>query len=135
LKFPPGHPFNPVRVLRLAIALGATPDVVGAIYDFIWKEGRSVADEWNELCEHLKVRNGDVLIGMPEVKERLRKDGEEAIAAGVFGVPTFVVDGEKFWGYDATGMLLEYLTDPQLFVSPEMRRLDALPVAAERRSR
>ena len=133
LRFPPGHPFNPVHVLRLAVALGATREVVGTIYDFIWKEGRSVADEWAELCARLKVSDANALIGVSDVKEQLRKNGEEAITAGVFGVPTFVVDGEKFWGVDATAMLLEYLTDPQLFNTAEMRRIDALPIAAERR--
>jgi len=135
LRFPPAHPFNPIHVLRLAVALGATREVVGTIYEFIWKEGRSVADDWTELCGRLKVRDANALIGAADVKERLRKNGEEAIAAGVFGVPTILVDGEKFWGFDATGMLLEYLADPQLFNTPEMRRIDALPIAAERRSR
>ena len=135
LKFPPAHPFNPLHALRLAVALGATPEVVGTIYDFIWKDGRSVTSDWSELCARLKVSDTDALTGAPEVKERLRKNGDEAIAAGVFGVPTFVVDGEKFWGYDATEMLLDYLADTQLFASPEMQRIDALPVAAERRTR
>ena len=133
LRFPPAHPFNPIHVLRLAVALGATREVVGTIYDFIWKEGRSVADEWAELCARLRVSDATALIGAPDVKEQLRKNGEEAIAAGVFGVPTVLVDGEKFWGFDATGMLFDYLADPQLFNSPEMRRIDALPIAAERR--
>lgn len=133
LRFPPAHPFNPIHVLRLAVALGATPEVVGTIYQFIWKEGRSVADEWTELCGRLKVSDARALIEAPEIKQQLRKNGEEAIAAGVFGVPTLLVDGEKFWGFDATAMLLEYLANPQLFKTPEMRRIEALPIAAERR--
>jgi 2-hydroxychromene-2-carboxylate isomerase len=134
LRFPPAHPFNPIHALRLAVALGATPEVVGTIYEFIWKEGRSVADEWTGLCARLKVDDDSALIGAPGIKERLRTNGEQAIAAGVFGVPTVLVDGEKFWGFDATAMLLEYLANPQLFDTAEMRRIDALPVAAERRT-
>lgn len=133
LRFPPAHPFNPIHALRLAVALGATPEVVGTIYEFIWKEGRSVADEWGGLCARLKVDDDSALIGAPGIKEQLRNNGEQAIAAGVFGVPTVLVDGEKFWGFDATAMLLEYLANPQLFDTAEMRRIDALPVAAERR--
>jgi len=137
LRFPPAHPFNPIHVLRLAVALGATPEVVGTIYGFVWTEGRSVADEWADLCARLKlsVSDAEARSGAPEIKEQLRKNGEEAIAAGVFGVPTVLVDGENFWGFDATAMLLEYLANPQLFNTPEMRRIDALPIAAERRSR
>lgn len=35
-----------------------------------------------------------------EVKQRLRRATESAVAAGVFGVPTMTVAGELFWGYD-----------------------------------
>jgi 2-hydroxychromene-2-carboxylate isomerase len=135
LRFPPAHPFNPIHVLRLAVALGATPEVVGTIYELIWKEGRSVADEWTDLCARLKlsVSDAEALSVAPGIKEKLRRNGEEAIAAGVFGVPTVLVDGEKFWGFDATPMLLEYLADPHLFNTAEMRRIEALPIAAERR--
>ena len=40
--------------------------------------------------------------------DRLR---EEAEAAGVFGVPTFVFDGELFWGGDRIGILRERLDE------------------------
>ncbi len=36
----------------------------------------------------------------PAIKERLRAETEAALAAGVFGVPWIVVDGEPFWGAD-----------------------------------
>jgi 2-hydroxychromene-2-carboxylate isomerase len=36
----------------------------------------------------------------PAWKERLRRENDQAIAAGVFGAPFFVVDGEPFWGHD-----------------------------------
>jgi len=35
-----------------------------------------------------------------EAKQRLRRATDDAIAAGVFGVPTMIVDGELFWGFD-----------------------------------
>jgi len=38
--------------------------------------------------------------GEPEVKESLRSQTEQAWEAGVFGAPTFIVDGELFWGND-----------------------------------
>jgi len=34
------------------------------------------------------------------VKERLRRQTDEATALGIFGAPTWVVDGELFWGTD-----------------------------------
>ncbi|HEX6828999.1 MAG TPA: 2-hydroxychromene-2-carboxylate isomerase [Burkholderiales bacterium] len=135
LRFPPAHPFNPLRPLRLALALGCGRNVVGTIFRFIWEEGRLVEDdaEWAELARRLGVPDADARIQAPEVKAALRRNGEEAVAAGVFGVPSFVADGEVFWGYDAGGMLLDYLRNPAAFASGELARVAALPAASVRR--
>ena len=66
-------------------------------------------------------------VGALEVKQQLRQNGEDAIAKGVFGVPTFFVDQELFWGVDATDFLIEYLQNPQLLKSGEMTRISNLP--------
>lgn len=134
LRFPPAIPFNPLHALRLTVGLGCGLDVVRTIFDFIWKEGRLPTDEWPALCERLGVADAETLCNSPEVKNALRANGEAAIAAGVFGVPTFVVDGQLFWGVDATSMLLAYLDDPALFDDPEMRRVSHLPTAAQRKA-
>ena len=63
----------------------------------------------------------------------LRDNTARAIARGVFGVPTFAVDDELFWGVDATDMLLDYLADPQRFQRGELARVSQLPIASERR--
>ncbi len=134
LRFPPRHPFNPLRALRLAIALGSDLEAIRAIYRFIWAEGGEVDTEegWAALCERLGVVDAEARIAAPEVKQRLRANGEEAIAAGVFGVPTLVIEGQLFWGSDATEMARDYLRDRQLFDTPEMRRIEALPIGASR---
>jgi 2-hydroxychromene-2-carboxylate isomerase len=135
LRFPPRHPFNPIRALRLAVALGAGYDVVRTIFRHIWRDGYDVDTEpgFAKLCETLGVADGEARASDPAVKDALKRNGEEAIAAGVFGVPTLAVDGQLFWGYDATDMALEYMRDPAAFLSAEMRRLDALPVGASRK--
>jgi 2-hydroxychromene-2-carboxylate isomerase len=132
MRVPPAHPFNPIHALRLALAFGATYETVKSIFDFIWGEGRSPNDEWKALCDTLGVPGAEVLAASEGVKTQLRENGEEAIRAGVFGVPTFVVDGHLFWGLDATDMLRDYLADPQLFDSPEMQRLGSITVGATR---
>jgi 2-hydroxychromene-2-carboxylate isomerase len=134
MRYPPAHPFNPLHALRLATALGATYETVRTIFDFIWVEGRSPNDEWQALCDALGVPGAEVLAASAAVKTQLRESTDEAIQRGVFGVPTFVVDDHLFWGIDATEMLLDYLDDPQLFESDEMKRLAFLPVAASRES-
>lgn len=135
LRFPPAHPFNPLRPLRLAIALGSEPPVIREIFRFIWTEGRLIDDdvEWSALTRRLGVADADGRIAVPEVKNALRRNGEEAVAAGVFGVPSFVADGEVFWGYDATPMLLDYLRNPEAFHHGELARVADLPAAAARR--
>jgi hypothetical protein len=50
----------------------------------------------------------------------------------VFGVPSFVADGEVFWGADSVDFLKAFLADPELLHSDETQRLDTLPVGAQR---
>ena len=71
---------------------------------------------------------------MSEVKDQLRKNTEEAAARGVFGVPSFVVDGEVFWGADSIEFVNAYLADRTVLQNDEMGRLDRLPVGAARRN-
>lgn len=115
LKFPPVHPFNPVKTLRLAIVAGNGIEPVRTIFRHIWREGRSIDDDehWYELCSRIGVADPDVKINEPEIKDELKRNGDRAVAAGLFGVPSFVIDGEIFWGFDATGMAVDYLNEPR----------------------
>jgi 2-hydroxychromene-2-carboxylate isomerase len=134
LRFPPSHPFNPLRALRLAVALESDLAAIRAIYRFIWGEGREVGTDegWHDLARRLGIADADRLVSDPEVKAGLRRNGEQAIAAGVFGVPTLAIDGMLFWGADATPMALDYLEHPDRFQTPEMRRIATLAVGASR---
>jgi len=134
LNLPPMHPFNPLRLLRLCIALGDEVALVQRLFRFVWAEGRSAddPDHWQALLAELAAPDADESIARPEIKEKLRYNTAEALEAGVFGVPSFVVDGEVFWGYDAMDFLLAWLADPKLLASPGMRAADALPEGPQR---
>lgn len=136
MTYPPAHPFNPIPALRLAVALESRFEPIKAIFKFIWKEGRSLADEWPALAAHLDLTAAaaDALIAAPRVKEALAANGREAIARGVYGVPTFDTGKELFWGLDATDMLLDYLEHPDVFEDAEMQRIAHLPVGAARKA-
>jgi carboxymethylenebutenolidase len=77
--------------------------LAGAILRAVWVENRNTADT-NELAAMLDA------LGLPArrlddahsqaVHERYDRDSELAIAAGVFGAPSYVIDGEIFWGQD-----------------------------------
>jgi 2-hydroxychromene-2-carboxylate isomerase len=133
-RFPAAHPFIPLHHLRLAIAAGTTAAAVRAIFEDVWTTGADPSDppRFRALCEKLGVE--PARLSSPEVKEALRKNTEDAAATGVFGVPTFVADGEVFWGVDSTDFLKAFLADGSLLARAEMRRLDTLPVGAQRRS-
>lgn len=134
-RFPPAHPFNPIAALRLILALDSREDVVDAVFDAAFGDGRDVSaiDVLEEIGQGLGVSDVAGLIGTPEVKQRLRENTESAQACGVFGVPTVALRGELFWGEDATGMLLAFLDNPDLFKSPEMQALEAIPVGVQRK--
>lgn len=134
LRFPPQHPFNPVRALRAAVALESL-DAIHTIFRFIWREGRDInaPEEWADLARRLDAPDLDARCNDPAVKSQLLRHGEQALAAGIFGVPTLVIDGELFWGFDATDMALDYVADPARFSRGEYARLEALPVGAARK--
>ncbi|WP_140626069.1 2-hydroxychromene-2-carboxylate isomerase [Methylibium rhizosphaerae] len=46
----------------------------------------------------------------PQWKVRLKEENDRAIAAGIFGAPSFVVDGELFWGNDRKPQLERWLS-------------------------
>lgn len=133
LIFPPTHPFNPIPALRLAIAAGTTPDAIGAVFDWIWAQGRA-ADSAEALAP-LRATLGVEANALADdaVKAALRANTDAALQAGVFGVPTLEIDENLFWGNDTHPFALEVLRDPALLETPEMRRVDALEASVARR--
>jgi 2-hydroxychromene-2-carboxylate isomerase len=107
-QMPAGHPFNPLPLLRLALACGSGGKinryVAETVFRHVWCGGADAgnASRTEALANGLKPSRdpaGD------EVKNELRTNAQEAIARGVFGVPTFAVDDKLFWGFDALPML------------------------------
>lgn len=105
---PPHHPFNPLLALRVAslpLAMDERIAVVDALFDGTWASGRGV-ETAADVVAALDARGlpGAELVAQaatPAAKAALRTHTGAAIARGVFGVPTFDVDGELFWGQDA----------------------------------
>jgi 2-hydroxychromene-2-carboxylate isomerase len=124
LTMPRSHPFNPLPLLRLALACshGSAPGeanrfVCESIFKKAWCSGEEAAapDQLAALAELLAPRDA---VDSANVKAQLKLNTESAIAAGVFGVPTFVVDDKLFWGLDALPMLRAYLDDDAWFIGP-----------------
>jgi 2-hydroxychromene-2-carboxylate isomerase len=133
-RLPSAHPFNPLKLLRLAVLLDAQHSQVLRLFRFVWSAGHLPDDAaaWAALLDELGVPDAEARLGEAHVKEQLRRNGEEAVARGVFGVPTAVVDGELFWGVDASDMLFDYIAGDPVFESEQMRRAEALPIGKAR---
>lgn len=84
-----------------------------SVYRAHWGEGRdmSTATAVAELGESLGIDAGEMTAAMADeaVKQRLREHVDAALARGVFGCPTFIVDGEMFWGADRADQVDRWL--------------------------
>ncbi len=132
MTMPTMHPFNPLPLLRLSIALGDDAAIVDRLFRFVWVEGHvpTDADAWQALLAEVGMT--DAALQDDRIKQALKTNGADALAAGVFGVPTAVVDAETFWGYEATDMLLAYLQDDPLFTSDAMAAATTMQVGPMR---
>jgi len=131
-RYPAAHPFNPLHHLRLAIACGSGRDSIQRIFESIWTTGGDPSDPagFASLLQEFQLKKED----LEKAKDPLRSNTESAISRGVFGVPTLEIDGELFWGADSMDFAKAFLADRSVIRNPEMQRLDALPVAAARKT-
>lgn len=112
LQMPAAHPFNPLALLRLALACSASgvPNryVTETIFHHVWRGGADATDpqRLQALVRQLAPQRD---VNAEAVKHQLRVNTEEAIRRGLFGVPTMAVDDSLFWGFDALPMLRGYL--------------------------
>jgi 2-hydroxychromene-2-carboxylate isomerase len=133
-RMPPAHPFNCLSAMRLVVAAGSDRKAVATGFDFVFGQGRDVTDPvvLAELAQALGLPDVNAALNDSAVKQSLRETTEWTIQRGVFGVPTYIVGAELFWGHDAFDMLVDYLGDPVRFDDEEMRRVDSLPVGVTR---
>ena len=107
LKFPSVFPLNSIQVQRGAVWMkdrGLEEDYVKCVFPAYWVGDRDLSkdEELLDIVNSLGVDPQDFLRGVrsEEVKQKLREITEAALSRGVFGVPTFFVSGEMFWGND-----------------------------------
>jgi len=118
MQLPTAHPFNPLHLLRLAIACDPqgepSREVCENVFRHVWRSGADATDPARlaMLAAELAPARDP---SSDEVKLQLRAHTDAAISRGVFGVPTFDADGRLFWGFDALAMLrAQLLGDPAL---------------------
>ncbi len=135
LQFPASHPFNPLGLLRLAVACGqggaCNRFVVESLFRHVWTGGLEAGDALR--LQSLTAQLAPVRSPLDEaVKQELKAQTDAAIAAGVFGVPMLEVDGLMFWGQDALPMLRAYLEGDAWFQSAAWQNAGDLPTGVRR---
>jgi 2-hydroxychromene-2-carboxylate isomerase len=121
MQMPAAHPFNPLGVLRLALACGSGDGrvnryVAETAFRHVWRGGADAADaqRLQALREQLQPQRDPQ---SEAVKAELKANTDAALARGLFGVPTYEVDGKLFWGFDALAMLRACLEGDDWFAS------------------
>lgn len=116
IKGPPAHPFNPLSALRLCEVVGDTNNrvrVTDALFSACGRKGQDISDKTvlARLLDELGFDAQTLMteIETPKIKERIKQNTNEAISLHIFGVPTFVVNNELFWGHDRLCHLEDYL--------------------------
>lgn len=139
LEGPPAHPFNPLKALRMCASLDAEAArrrLALALMDATWSRGEDLESETTlaRIADALGLPGEALVAGTSDaaVKKRLADATSEALALGVFGVPTFVLDGELFWGSDRFDDLLLRVAGQRLD-EDKLSRMLARPAAATRR--
>ena len=135
LQMPAAHPFNPLPLLRLALACGeaglTNRYVCETVFRHVWRGGGDAADA--QRLETLKASLGPARDPAGDaVKSELKANTGEAIARGLFGVPTYAVDDKLFWGFDALTMLRGYLEGEAWFAAGDWDAAARRPAAQRR---
>jgi 2-hydroxychromene-2-carboxylate isomerase len=127
LRMPAVHPFNPLPLLRLALACSDDGEpnrhVCETVFRHVWESGLDPVEPGRmaELARHLAPRHDP---SSERVKGQLRANTDSAVASGIFGVPMFEVQGRLIWGLDALPMLRAAMLDDDWFVGPDWQQVN-----------
>ena len=114
---PHTHPFNPLLPLRVAscdLPHDQHLRLIHALFSATWAEGRAVSQI--DVVRDILTETGldaETLLAQAKtdaIKTTLRRNTDDAVKAGIFGVPSMKVGGELFWGFDDLPQLENYLS-------------------------
>ena len=139
LEGPPGHPFNPLLSLRICTAIkddAQRLDTAIALCHSAWADGQDLTDTQSirRICTVCGLDADWALAAAndTEVKQQLIDNTAAAADLGIFGVPTFRVDDQIFWGEDRIDELLHYI-DGQRIDEGKLAAILSRKEAARRR--
>ncbi|MCA1826913.1 MAG: 2-hydroxychromene-2-carboxylate isomerase [Myxococcales bacterium] len=119
MQIPRAFPVSTIRALRACLAAeqhGQGDKAMHALFRTYWGEGNDISDPSTiEGALNAAGLDGKALVARTdaqEVKDALRRNTDQALARGVFGVPTIFIGERSFWGNDRLQ-----------FVEAELRRV------------
>jgi 2-hydroxychromene-2-carboxylate isomerase len=105
-KFNPFFPVNTLNLMRMAVAAqgeGILPKYMDAVFHHMWIAPKKMDDPDVVKAALVESQIDPALLERAqaaEVKAALIANTEDAVSRGAFGIPTFFVDGEIFFGKD-----------------------------------
>ena len=115
-KINPHFPVNSLRIMRMAVAAqheGVFAPYCDAMFAAMWEDGLNLADA--EIIAGVITAAGLDAAALtaraedPAIKAELIANTDGAVARSTFGIPTFFVGDEIFWGKERLGQLAEAL--------------------------
>ncbi|MFT5573379.1 MAG: 2-hydroxychromene-2-carboxylate isomerase [Cryomorphaceae bacterium] len=113
---PPAFPFNAMHAMRLFYAIDKLDsekarDYASAVFDAAFAQQKDVADPSiiEKTVSGLGLDYASLSTGeqFESAKNMLKLHTQNASEANVFGAPSFVADGELFWGADRIDLLIQ----------------------------
>ncbi len=114
-SFSEHHPQRTVETMRFLCAIedqNLLQQATKLLYAYYWQKQEKLS---TALLDQISIELGldQGLWARESSKQRLIDQTQEAYALGVFGVPSFVIDQEIFWGQDRLNLLIEYIKKTQ----------------------
>ena len=112
----PHFPINSLQLMRGAVAamhLGCFMPYVDAVMTAMWEDGVNTGDPVlvNDLLDKAGLDSAALTAKAadPDIKTELVANTEKAATRGAFGVPTFFVGDDMFWGKERLGQVADAL--------------------------
>lgn len=114
----PAFPVRSINLMRAALVAqqkGVFDVFHEAMWKAMWQEGKDLSDPEviAAVCDEAGLAGNEIVEGTqaPEVKEKLKANCDEALSRGAFGMPTFFVGDEMFFGNDRVDFVEEAIRD------------------------
>ena len=119
-QVPQEFPIKTSRVLKGSLVMreyGLEEAYMSEMFSRYWEEGDASIQTYEGMTDSVRKLGVDVDLFVekaesPEVREELINVTQSALAEGIFGAPTMVVDGEIYWGKDRFEFIEDHLKGP-----------------------